>query len=372
MEEKVEKKEGISVKEIFKLLLKKIKLLLLVLLAGIVVGAGFGILTNFNEKYYGTSIEFYVNPVPTEDEVDSDSYFAVNGTYTINVMDGLKYLLSSESFAERLLMDKDGLPKQVFRSDERAQEIDSKIAAALTPIDNEEKTTKAVELADEERTEAKKDYNLKNVKWAEYQSEIRFAKDMGDPNNVIPALTVLLEQAKELKDEAKAVWDLKEDAYELALEDQKDAKKTAEDARNEVYKIYRQTSRYKTLIKTIRSSVSFSWYKPEEKDNLESIARSFIYVDIKVDGDEQLAKELYQQICDILPDYVSNAMPKPSGYKGTACRQITRLDEVKNLNAGQTLSATVKYGILIGFISVAVASVVVIIIDQKRKNKQKA
>ena len=51
MEEKVEKQEGINLKAIFKLLLKKIKLLLLVLLAGVVVGAGFGFLTNFNKKY---------------------------------------------------------------------------------------------------------------------------------------------------------------------------------------------------------------------------------------------------------------------------------------------------------------------------------
>lgn len=368
MEEKVEKKEGVSVKAIFKLLLKKIKMLLLVLLAGVVVGAGFGFLTNFNQKYYGTSMEFYVNPVPTQEQVESDSYFAVNGTYTRNVMDGLIKLLSSESFAERLLMDEDGLPVK-FRNDENKEKIDAKILHAKPLIEAEKDAKEAVELAEEVRLEAQKDYNEKNSKWSSIQSEIRFAKDIGNLD-VIPVLTVRMDEAKVLKDEAQSVLKLKEEAVELANEDLKASKTKAEEARNEVYELYRQTTLYKNLIRTVCSSVSFSWYKSTEKDDLETISRSNIYVDIKVDGDEQLANDLYDQICKVLPEYVSKAMPKPGGYSGTACRRVTRLDEVRNLNEGQTLSATVKYGLLIGFVSLAVACVVVVIVDnKKRKNK---
>ncbi len=366
MEEKVEK-EGISIKEIFKTLLKKIKLLVLVLLGGVVVGAGFGYLTNFSEKYYGTSMEFYVNPVPTEDEIESDSYFAVNGTYTRNVMDGLVKLLSSESFAERLLMDEEGFPK--FRNDENREAIDAKINVARPLTVAEVDAEEVLELAEEEQTEAQKDYNDKNAKWSAIQSEIRFLKDIGDEENAIPALTAKMNEAKEARDAAKVALEEKQEACELAEEVFKEAKKNAETARNEVYELYRKTDLYKSLIKTIRTSVVFSWYEPGDEENLETIARSFIYVSVKVDGDEKLANDLYDQICAVLPGYVSDAMPKPGGYMGTACRQITRLDEVHRLNANQALSAAIKYGFLVGFAALAITCVVVVVVDKKRKNK---
>ena len=47
---------------IFKSLWKKIKLLILVLIAGIVVGGSIGILRTCNLRYDGATIHFYINP----------------------------------------------------------------------------------------------------------------------------------------------------------------------------------------------------------------------------------------------------------------------------------------------------------------------
>ena len=368
MEEKVENKEGISIKEIFKILLKKIKLLLLVLLIGATVGVGFGFLTNVGKIYYGTSMQFYVNPVPTEDEVESDSYFAVNGTYTRNVMDGLIKLLSSESFVERLLMDEDGLPIERFRDSENAENINAKIAEALGPIDREKAANEALELVKEARADAQEDYSKKHNKWVSIQDEIIFAKNTGNLD-VLPTLNALLEEAKQVRAEARAILDEKNDEHEIALDNQKIAKKEAEKARNAVYAEYRKTNIYKKLLQKIHASVQFSWYKSSEEEHLEMIARSFIYVDIQVEDDEKLAHDLYDQICAVLPNYVSEAMPKPSGYAGTACRQITRLDQVGTLNASQAPRASLKYGLLLGLASFTVACVAVILTERKHKNK---
>ena len=366
MEEKVEKKEGISIKEIFKTLLKKIRLLLLVLLAGVVVGAGFGFLTNFNKKYYGTTIEFYVNPVPTKDELENDNYFAVNGTYTRNVMDGLVKLLSSDAFAERLLMDKDGLP--YFLSSENKTAIEAKMLEAKPYIEAVKDAEEAVEVAKKEYLDAQKDYTSKNSVWSSLQSEIRFANDTGNVS-IIPTLQAKLETAKTLKEEAKAAVENKEEAVEVANESLKNAKADASEKKEKVYELYRKTGLYRSLIQSIRSSVSFSWYKPSEAEDLETIARSFIYVSIQVKGDEKLANDLYDQILHILPTYVSNAMPKPGGFQETECGHITRLDEVSRLNENQALTAAVKYGLLVGFVAVAAACIWVIVVDKKRKNK---
>ena len=367
MEEKMEN-EGFSIKEMFTALLKKFKLLILVLLAGVVVGGGIGFLLNMGKKSYGTSIEFYINPVATEEQVESNSYFALNGTYTYNVMDGLVKLLASESFAERLLMDKDGIPVEKFLNEENRTAIDNAIAVAEPLILAVQTAEEALEAADEERLDAQKEYNLEYSKWSAYQSEILFAKEIGNVD-VIPALTVLMDSAKARRDATKEVYSLKTEAWEAAQDALKEAQKAAEKAKEDIYVEYRKTSIYKKYLTSVRSSLSFSWYDSKEEGSLEKIARSFVYVSVQVDSNEKLANDLYDQICEVLPSFVSTAMPKPSGYSATACRQVSRLDEVKRLNENQAIKVAVRYAFLAGFAALAVTCVVVVIIDKNRKNK---
>ena len=99
--------EGISLMDIVKLLLSKIKLLILIVLAGGIVGGVFGVVTSYNVDYYGTQIEFYVNPESPSDAngVKNDSQYGVYGAYGRHVMDNMVKLLNSESFAEMLMLN---------------------------------------------------------------------------------------------------------------------------------------------------------------------------------------------------------------------------------------------------------------------------
>lgn len=99
--------EGISLMDIVKLLLSKIKLLILIVLAGGIVGGVFGVATSYNVDYYGTQIEFYVNPESPSDAngVKNDSQYGVYGAYGRHVMDNMVKLLNSESFAEMLMLN---------------------------------------------------------------------------------------------------------------------------------------------------------------------------------------------------------------------------------------------------------------------------
>ena len=78
MEENIRTQEEISLGDIFRILLRKIKVLVLALVIGAVVGAGFGVVRTYNVKYYGTTMQFYVNPKKDSASVTS----AVNTGYT--------------------------------------------------------------------------------------------------------------------------------------------------------------------------------------------------------------------------------------------------------------------------------------------------
>ena len=71
------------------------------------------------------------------------------------------------------------------------------------------------------------------------------------------------------------------------------------------------------------TDVSYSFYNTTETSNVDSLARSFIYVNISVLNDEAFAKEIYQKIIRILPEFVETNMAVPAGYVGTNCQQIT-------------------------------------------------
>lgn len=247
MEEKVQKEDGISLLDILHLLLSKIKLLILVVLVGGLLGGAFAVWRNIDVKIYGTEVQFYVNPEKPKDTTGSESsQYGVYGAYGKHVMDNMIKLLSSESFAEQLILDK-------------------------KPAD-------------------------------------------------------------------------------ITLEE------------------WQNTTEYKTELGKYARHVSYSYLESNtSKEDADSLARSFIYVKISVLNDEELAKEIYQQVVTVVPDYVEANMPVPSDYQGTNCQRISRTDEVHLKNPNQTVNQAIKYAALVAIAALVVACVVVIIVDQSDK-----
>ncbi|MBQ8685917.1 MAG: hypothetical protein IJ514_07080 [Clostridia bacterium] len=355
MEENIRTQEEISLAEVFKILLRKIKLLILVLLIGVFVGVGVGVLSTFNVKYYGTVIEFYVNPKKDESQVSNESQYGVYGAYGRHVMDNMTKLLGSESFAEQLLLNDDGLP--LFLSDENRTEIDAAIAAAGAPLEMKKSAVKAADAAREATAEAQVAYNEKVKEWeAELQTLVA-----GN------ATTTEIETAREeCLGEAKRALETAQDNEELAEIAETKAIETANDAVEAARVLWRATELYETLIVTVTESVDYTYYDETETD-VDDLARSFIYVNISVLNDEELANDLFDQILVMLPRYVETNMAVPSGYIGTNCQRITRLNEVELTNSDYMLSTSVKFGLIFGLASLVIACVVVIVVDRSNK-----
>lgn len=252
-------KEEFSLLDLLKVLWSKIKILILVFLCGGIVGGVAGVVTTYDVNYWGTSLEFYVNPdapIMQDGQVTSNSTYGVYGAYGRHVMDNIVKLLSSESFAEKM-------------AENMMEKID------------------------------------------------------GAPS----------------KDEMK-------------LPDG------------------RINPEYKAFLYKIKNSVKFSYIAEEEDlEDAINLARSFIYVDISVLGDEnkEFANKLVGCVRDTVIPYVEENMIVPDGYKGTSCTEITTVSEIELTNPLHTTKTAIKYGVLAAAAALVIACVVVIIIDRSDK-----
>lgn len=119
MEERVQIEESISLLDIVKILVNKLLLLIMVGIISGFLGGVVAIAKTHNVNYWGTSIEFYVNPYKNVGEdhenAGSGSQYSVYGAYGSHIMDNIIKLLSSESFSEFLI---DGVTETTELGDE--------------------------------------------------------------------------------------------------------------------------------------------------------------------------------------------------------------------------------------------------------------
>lgn len=118
MEENVSVQDELSLSQMFKILLNRIKVLVVVLLAGLVAGAAFGFVKNVNKDYYGTTMAYYVNPYK---DGSSSSIF---GSYGESVANTAINILSEQKFCEQVL-----LKMQELGAEMPEREADGKLTA---------------------------------------------------------------------------------------------------------------------------------------------------------------------------------------------------------------------------------------------------
>lgn len=246
-------KEEFSLLDLLKVLWSKIKILILVFLCGGIVGGVLGVVTTYDVNYWGTSLEFYVNPdtpISQDGQVTSNSTYGVYGAYGRHVMDNIVKLLSGESFTEEMMKNFENAPTEKYLPDGR-----------INP-------------------------------------------------------------------------------------------------------------EYKAFLYKIKNSVKFSYIAEEEDlEDAINLARSFIYVDISVLGDEnqEFANELVDCVRKSLVPYVEENMIVPDGYKGTSCTEITTVSEIELTNPLHTTKTAIKYALIAAAAALVIACVVVIIIDRSDK-----
>ena len=383
MEEKLQHEEGLNLMDIVRLLLSKIKLLILVVFIGGLLGGSFAIWRTYEVNYYGTEVQFYVNPDKPKASSEGGSQFGVYGAYGRHVMDNMVKLLSSESFTEHLILDTKPLPAAKDTSQGQSWKVPTRtgekdITADLNNLIEDAK--KAIEVdapaAFEEAKKYQKDAEDKLVilqnTWAStiptldlpfalspsyftfsdylYSVLEEFIPDNSQLRQDYAAYTSAKEEAAKKSEEAIAMERITEEKTEKALE------------------LWRTTTEYRKDLAKYSGQISYSYLgESDNADDANNLARSFIYVKISVLNDEYFAMKLHQKVIKVVPSYVEEHMAIPDGYEGTNCQRITRSDEIHLTNLHYTTNQAIKFGFLFAVVAAVVACVVIIINDRSDK-----
>ncbi len=401
-QEQRKEEEGISIVDIFKLFLRKIKIILLALLCGCLLGTVIALFKTVNVRYFGTRVEFYVTPRTSQDLAEEeDKKFNVYGAYGRSAMDNMVELLLSESFIEKVILNGETLPKKDSWVDgnnaaEVALDLNGKIDAAQEKVDvlnadkaqlralRNERAKKSDELAKKKTTLDERwlaltytnlpgstDAIVKNTSFNEYEYTVKVASVTETSN---PELYLIVKDVQSAYGEWDAVRDeIEGKDAEIESKTQEIAEKTTEkDAVVEVaLEAWRKTKLYQETLEDYSEALSFSYMETEGTSS--STVQSFIYVDISVLNDNALANEIYEKVKTVVPNFVRNNMLVPSGddYIGSYCERVTRMDEVERTNPDDMRNEIIKYGLLIGAITLVAACVVVFLMEQWRKQKEK-
>lgn len=402
MENNVQKEEGISLMDIVRLLLSKIKLLILLVIIGGFIGGAFSVWQTKDVKYYGSQVRFYVNPENPTVSADgsglntSGSEYGVYGAYGEHIMDNMVKLLNEEAFAEEMLLrsqNTDDLPagedarvynylpmKNVWTS-----ETESALAAELnTAIDAAVEPVKAIITAEEDMKTAQEEYltAIEAYTIAMDKLDTEWGKAFGTGNSSFNEV-----KYSQLSEEDLAKYPDLVTAYGEASRKNSDmsmklsvvnssgialsnAQKDAQKPRNEVLDLWGQTAKYQKSLSRFSSAVHFSFLlSSEDREDANKFARSFIYANISVFGEENqaFAKELLDIVKEVVPEYVEANMAIPSGYTGTNCQRISRRDAIRQTNSGYTRTQAIKSAFLMAVAVGVVACVAIIIVDRSDK-----
>ena len=344
--------EELSLFDIFRTLLQKIKILIVVLLAGIVLGGSFGYLTTMNTHYYGTEIQFYVNPKEKEAGTNESTY-GVYGAYGVNVMDNMVKLLESDLFTERLILGGDKLPPTGINDelDGLIATAQEEYAACKQPYALISEKQKAYKEADDDFDEA----------WSNYVKEQQYTKSFNAEICLENGYDITVKETYQAREEARQAISQAENEYAKQFAAYEKAKKAA-------LQSWRTLDAYKQLHDKITKSVSYSYLPSgENSDNASNLARSFIYVEISVLGNEKFANTLLSVLRQEIAAFVSEKMIVPSGYVGTSCEETTTRSVIELTNGGYAVKSALTFAVLAAFLAVLITAVVIIILDRSDK-----
>ena len=375
MEERMQIDDGFNLVDLIKVLLNKIKILILVVICGGLAGAGFAVWRTIDVNYYGTTVEFYINPESrdAEDGTENISQYGIYGAYSVPVMDAMVRLLNSDAFTERLMLKGAMLPEkgEWTNASEASLGLDALIDTAQGKL-NEATAAKA--LADSKRAQAEADLAVLQDEWKKFVVDKEHYRNIAYSPINYQTICSQFGEPEALRNAYEAYEGLNDGisgskAISIAaLNAAKNANTAALSAREDVLAVWAKTAKYKQALGKYSSAVNFSYLKDgETTTETVNLARSFVYVKITVLNDESFAKELLETIKTVVPTYIEERMVVPTGYDSTNCQRITRNDEIAMTNPGYTTKQALIYGLAGAAFAGLVACVIVIIADRSNK-----
>ena len=359
MKNNVQNNNELDLLDLLKMLLSKLKLIICIALVAAIVGGALGaVITIFGKHSFGTQVEFYITPSSPDSHV--------------------LHLLSSERFAEKLLLDENGLPKnasgeayeEALAAKEAYDKANEDLAEAKKASKEAPRELAIAQKTYEEKQKAYEDvYNLLSV-YKSAQDEI--AKQEGHKEK-LEFYEDAVSSAKLEKEAAeKLYYAVSQKVLEInhKLEASKEnatkAKKLADEISESILREWREQDENKEKISKINESIEYSYI---DIDNLGSENatnnRQFLMADISVPKDEELAKTLLNNICEILPAYVIENRNTAEAEEETECILISTAAEIEDLAKNSLAKNIIKFSLISAVAALAITCILVLWIGVK-------
>ena len=361
-----QKTEGLTFTGILRLFKGKMKLLICLALIAAVIGGAVGACMTYMNVSYGGEVVFYLS--------------STDDTRAILT------LISSESFAEKLLLDENGLPPK-----EDCDPVDYETALNAAKAYNEARAR---------RTALYKEQTLFAAEFATYESEYRKLDEeykrifeilsiykgamtdevAKDENHVTETQKYekLLEEAAAARKEYKTnVYD-KKLSHKLDIELQiaqtirtwKDARTAYEEASEKLLVEWRKDPKIAALVKQIQTSISCEYLRKfddldESKKNAENSENyenpRFLSISVMVDKDEKTANMIIENLMAIAPEYIEKNLEKFTGVAEAQCTIVSTFATAEEKYEKSPIVA-IATSAIIGAGAVAAVTIFVIIL----------
>jgi capsular polysaccharide biosynthesis protein len=353
----------ITIFDIFSALRKKLKLIICLTLIAAVIGGALGCVISIFTSSYGAVVSFHVSSFD-----DSDS---------------LLYNLQSEAFAEKLLLDENGLPPK-DQCDAAAYE------EALNAIN-------ALNEARKEKYDLRREINMLPYSLSIIEEE--YARLSSAYNNAYSVLNIyksapsdkvaeddshkemikIYEQKLIEAEAAKNAY--AENVYNPAIENKlildgefaRVSRKVA-DLRDEVEKLveivvapWRENKDVKKQVADIMKGVSYEYEKLEASEDNKSTSstkeephKGYIKITVSIERDKEFAKFVVDKVKSNVAPFVINNIEAATGDVKVKCTLISTFGAVKQTGDGM-ISGAVRYAMIVAIaVAVVVCGVIIL------------
>ena len=354
MKKSVHSNNELDLMDLLKILISKIKIIVCVALIAAIVGGALGAAITFlGKRDFGTQVEFYITPGTPDSEI--------------------LHLLSSERFAEQLLLDENGLPCG-SEGETHDTAVAAKQAAEAAELELDE-AKKASKEAPRELAVVQKTYEEKQRAYDDVYNLLSVYQSASDTIAASPENLEKIKKYENLVEIAKAEKEVAEKAYytvsqkvletnhrlEAAKEDATEAKNIADDLAEEILIAWRNQDNNKQKISDINECIEYEYIEvdPNTVKTGTTANNQFLIASISVPKDEELANTLLTNLCQKLPEYVEANIDTAELDVEINCVLISTAAEVENLAKNSLVKEMVKFGLIATIGALAVTCILV-------------
>lgn len=351
-------KPEITFVDILKMFRGKLKLLICVTLIFAVLGAGVGVFASYLTTSYGAEITFYLLPGESSQ--------------------ALLPILKSDAFAEKLLLDENGLPPRTecdpTQYDEALKAVEEENAARAERL----RLYREVNAYPYSLAIIQGEYDKLNSERVRINDLLKMYKSAQDAIASQPDhLAKIAEYEQKLAD-AEAAWKkYKTEVYDpaiaakVALEKEYfiarrtlvDARKIADTEVEEVVSAWRENKEVQEMVAIIQSSVQYDYtkiidnLKAEEK--VENQNTSFLVISVSVPRDEETAQKIVDMIKERTPLFVEKEVERLTGAAEAQCTLTSTFVEateegelslIKGVVFGGAIGAILSFALVCAFV----------------------